>query len=157
MEVWSAIAMHVATRRERCAKRERDGREQCSGLNLTSHRSCRVIVQYAPAAICTRDRAALRPTGARSTSGTSIELTGPSPDVPTTLAMPVPAGETRLTVRNVSDICVGQTIVVGGTGNLDARTVASIGAAESGGTPITVTAALTHAHAAGEPATFRTP
>jgi len=129
----------------------------CIGSNLTSHQSCRVIVEYAPAASCQRDWAVLRATGKKGATVASIDLTGTSPDVNTTLTSAAAAGATNLMVKNVSDICAGQTIVVGDASNVDARTVVSIGLPTTVGTPIALTLPLTHAHAVGESAVFITP
>ncbi|MFL6035351.1 MAG: beta strand repeat-containing protein, partial [Gaiellaceae bacterium] len=77
-----------------------------------------------------------------------VAVAGPPPVVTATLAANA-TGPTNIRVSTVTGFAAGQTITIGSGTDLETVTIQSVGTAGAGGTGITLTSALTTAHALG--------
>lgn len=79
----------------------------------------------------------------------TIQTVGTAQRTATTLAAASSAGDTNIKVTSVSNMVAGEAISVDSGANVEYRTIQTVGTAGSGGTGVTLTAALTNAHASG--------
>jgi hypothetical protein len=76
---------------------------------------------------------------------------GPNTATQTTVAVPSARGATTITVASAAGLAAGDKITIGPSGFGEDATITSIGSATSAGTPLTLSAALTMSHFAGDP------
>ena len=93
----------------------------------------------------------------RPDSGTTLHDAAAYPSAATALAAANAIGATTIKVVSVDGFAAGQTIVIDTGTDAETAVIASVGTAGSGGTGITLTSALTKAHASGRLVSLATP
>jgi hypothetical protein len=83
----------------------------------------------------------------------NIKVASVAPFFTTTLAAAANAGDTNIKVASVTAMVAGKTINIDSGGASESRVIASVGTAGATGTGVTLTAALSSAHASGVPVT----